>query len=80
MISQSIPRILNDRYEVREELGRGGMGAVYWARDTLLEREVAIKLISSAGVSDDQRAPLLREAQIIAKLNHPNIVQVHDAG
>ncbi len=72
--------ILNDRYRLGEELGRGGMGAVYRARDTLLEREVAIKVLSGGGLGGEPRAPLLREAQVIARLNHPNIVQVHDAG
>ncbi|MGH2621816.1 MAG: protein kinase domain-containing protein [Anaerolineales bacterium] len=80
MISQPIPKMLNDRYQLGAELGRGGMGTVHRAHDTLLEREVAIKLLSNAAVGSEQRAPLLQEAKLIAKLNHPNIVQVHDAG
>ncbi len=72
--------VLNDRYLLGAELGRGGMGAVYRSRDTLLDREVAIKLLTSGGPGGEPRAHLLREAQVIAKLNHPNIVQVHDAG
>jgi len=74
------PVILNDRYELLEELGRGGMGTVHRAHDTMLDREVAVKLLSEAGLGTEGRERMLREAQAIAKLNHPNIVQVHDAG
>lgn len=72
--------VLNDRYRLGAELGRGGMGTVHRAHDTLLEREVAIKVLRKAGSGGGPHAHLLREAQVIAKLNHPNIVQVHDAG
>ncbi|MHC4947180.1 MAG: protein kinase domain-containing protein [Planctomycetota bacterium] len=65
-------------YEVREEIGRGGMGVVYLARDARLVRDVAIKSLSPgmAG-SADRLARFRREARIIAQLNHPHIVQVH---
>ena len=56
------------------------MGTVHRAHDSLLEREVAIKVLRKAGSGGEPHAHLLREAQVIAKLNHPNIVQVHDAG
>jgi len=78
--SQAIPKILNDRYRLGEELGRGGMGTVHRAHDSLLQRDVAIKVLRKAGADGGPHAHLLREAQVIAKLNHPNIVQVHDAG
>ncbi|MGH2621503.1 MAG: protein kinase domain-containing protein, partial [Anaerolineales bacterium] len=72
--------VLSERYEFREELGRGGMGAVYRAHDKVLDRDVAVKLLSESGLGTEGRERMLREAQAIAKLNHPNIVQVHDAG
>jgi tetratricopeptide (TPR) repeat protein/predicted Ser/Thr protein kinase len=70
------------RYTVLELVGRGGMGDVYAAYDPKLDRKIALKLI----VDDDSRsetrseARLLREAQAIAKVSHPNVVTVHDAG
>ena len=80
MNSQSIPKLLHDRYELGAELGRGGMGAVYRAHDTLLDRDVAVKLLTESDLGTEGRERMLREAQAIAKLNHPNIVQVYDAG
>jgi serine/threonine protein kinase/tetratricopeptide (TPR) repeat protein len=56
------------------------MGVVYRAHDTVLEREVAVKVLSAAALDDDSQARMLREAQSAAGLNHPNIVSVHDAG
>ncbi len=80
MISQSIPKILNDRYQLGEELGRGGMGAVFRAHDTRLNRDVAVKLLPDHAYGPEGREKLLREAQAVARLNHPNIVAVYDAG
>jgi serine/threonine-protein kinase len=71
---------LGNRYEVLRELGRGGMGVVYLARDTFLEREIAVKLIKASELSVDVRARFLREARVVAKMNHPGIVAVHDIG
>ncbi|MGH2593110.1 MAG: protein kinase domain-containing protein, partial [Anaerolineae bacterium] len=71
---------LQNRYRLDAELGRGGMGVVYRARDTLLDRDVAVKVLSAAALGTEGRARLLREAQSAAQLNHPNIVGVHDAG
>jgi tetratricopeptide (TPR) repeat protein len=69
------------RYHVQRLLGRGGMGEVYLARDTDLERDVAIKFVSSAKLQDPEaRARLLREAQAAAGLDHPCICAVHEAG
>jgi serine/threonine-protein kinase len=69
------------RYEVEEEVGRGGMGIVYRAKDTILEREVAYKILP-ANLKDHPQAlrNFFREAKSAAKLNHPNIVTVYDAG
>jgi serine/threonine protein kinase len=73
------------RYLVRELLGRGGMGAVYAAHDPELDRAVAIKVIAAeakgtASTRTHARARLLREAQAMAKLAHPNVITVHDVG
>ena len=65
-------------YEITDELGRGGMGIVYQARDTKLDRTVAIKVLPSAALSsDDDRERFYREAKSAAALNHPNIAQVY---
>ena len=69
------------RYRITGKLGRGGMGIVYEAEDTLLNRRVAIKLMPKE-VSSNPEALLRfrREAQGAAKLNHPNVVAVYDIG
>jgi len=65
-------------YEVIAKLGEGGMGEVYRARDTTLNREVAIKVLSEAFAADaDRLARFTREAQTLAALNHPNIAQIY---
>jgi tetratricopeptide (TPR) repeat protein/predicted Ser/Thr protein kinase len=69
-----------DRFVVISLVGRGGMGEVYAAYDPELDRKVAIKLLRARGDSADGRARLLREAQAIAKLSHPNVVVVFDVG
>jgi ABC-type transport system substrate-binding protein/predicted Ser/Thr protein kinase len=71
---------LNARYRIDAELGRGGMGIVYRAYDDLLGRDVAVKVLNESGLGTQGRARLLREAQAAAKLNHPNIVSIHDVG
>ena len=70
------------RYLVIERLGAGGMGVVYAAYDPELDRKVAVKLLrpESAGDPEVGRARLIREAQAMAKLSHPNVVAVHDVG
>jgi serine/threonine protein kinase len=75
-----VPRLDGDRYELREELGRGGMGVVYRAVDRELQRDVAIKVVASARIDGDSAARLLREARALARLEHPGIVPVHDVG
>ncbi len=72
--------LLNDRYRIEAEVGRGGMGVVYRAWDTLLDRNVAVKLLHSSNLGTEGRARLLHEAQAAARLNHPNIITIYDAG
>ncbi len=73
-------RLINDRYRLETVLGQGGMGVVYRGYDTLLERTVAVKLLSETGLGSEGRARLLNEARAAAQLNHPNIVSIYDAG
>jgi serine/threonine protein kinase len=71
------------RYELIDVLGRGGMGVVWRARDRDLDREVALKLLDDTGdeaVRAELAQRLLREARVLARLEHPGIVPVHDAG
>jgi tetratricopeptide (TPR) repeat protein len=77
---EPIGTLLNGRYQLEAELGRGGMGVVYRAHDTLLDRPVAVKVLSAAALGTEGRAHLLREARAAAGLNHPNIVTVYDVG
>jgi serine/threonine protein kinase len=74
-------RLLNNRYELQEILGRGGMAVIYRARDLMLERPVAVKILRE----DFSRNPhfqerFRQEARAAANLSHPNIVTVHDFG
>src|SRR6516165_3504260 len=65
-------------YEVLSPLGAGGMGEVYRARDTKLNRDVAIKILPDAFLIDANRAArFTREAQVLASLNHPNIAAIY---
>ncbi len=75
------PRILNNRYELVEVLGRGGMAVVYRARDLMLERLVAVKVLREDYTDDPEFVERFRqEAKAAANLSHPNIVTVHDFG
>ena len=68
-------------YEILSAIGAGGMGEVYLATDTRLNRRVAIKVLPPQWVSNpDMKARFDREAQIIANLSHPNICTLHDVG
>ncbi|HXJ21571.1 MAG TPA: serine/threonine-protein kinase [Polyangia bacterium] len=69
-----------DRFVVLGLVGRGGMGEVYAAYDPELDRKVAIKLLRAREEVTDGKSRLLREAQAIAKLQHPNVVVVYDVG
>src|SRR5262245_53963639 len=69
------------RYVVIDVLGGGGMGVVYTAYDPELDRKVAVKLLQARmGGSSGDQAWLLREAQALARLSHPNVIAVHDVG
>lgn len=69
-----------DRYEIQEVLGRGGMGVVYAARDPVLGRTVALKLLAGSSSSPQRRGRMVREAQALAKVSHPNVVHVYEVG
>ena len=65
-------------YEITREIGRGGMGVVYLARDTKLDRDVAIKCLPDELSDDaDRLARFEREAKLLASLNHPNIATIY---
>ena len=69
------------RYQILSELGAGGMGEVWRARDTSLDREVALKVLPEAVAQDSDRlARFEREAKAVAALSHPNILEIHDFG
>lgn len=74
------PSLPGDRYVILRPLGRGGMGAVYAARDTELARDVAIKVSNAATPTSGLEERLKQEAHVLARLEHPGIVPVHDAG
>ena len=68
-------------YEVIEQLGAGGMGEVYRARDTRLGREVAIKVLAAhLASSPELKQRMEREARAVSSLNHPNICHLYDIG
>jgi len=74
------PRILGGKYEVLAELGRGGQAVVYRARDQVLGREVAVKVLESVDfVPGDSSERLLREARALAAVDDPHVVRVHEA-
>ncbi len=68
------------KYTFVKELARGGMGTVYLAEDRELNRLVAIKVLNTSDITEELRSRMIREAQIIARLEHPGIVPVHDVG
>ncbi|MDP9937761.1 serine/threonine-protein kinase [Paenarthrobacter nicotinovorans] len=77
----SSQRILNERYELGELIGRGGMADVYKGTDTLLGRTIAVKVLRADLARDPQfQARFKREAQAVAALNHPSIVAIFDTG
>ncbi len=76
---------MSNRYEILEQIGKGGLGAVYKALDTQLQREVAIKRVLSTEHASEEEveeaaSKLMAEAQTLSSLNHPNIITVFDVG
>src|SRR5580765_2778726 len=75
-----IGQTLSNRYDIRTELGRGGMGVVYRAHDPLLNREVAVKLIPPTLLSSETEQRFQREAQLVAQMDYPAVVPIYDFG
>jgi serine/threonine protein kinase len=75
-----LPELSGDRYEILGTVGRGGMGSVFVARDRELGREVAVKVLRTPVASPGAVERMAREARILARLEHPGIVPVHDVG
>jgi eukaryotic-like serine/threonine-protein kinase len=78
--ASALPDFAGTRYRLMERVGSGGMGVVYLAEDAILGRRVALKVLDFPDASGELAARLLREAHILATLEHPGIVPVHDAG
>jgi eukaryotic-like serine/threonine-protein kinase len=77
----SAPSVGGGRYRIERPLGRGGMASVYLAHDVELDRPVAVKLLAESLAGDTAfRKRFLREARLAARLSHPNVVAVYDAG
>lgn len=77
-LASRLSEALGDAYTIEGEIGRGGMGVVYRARDERLQRRVAIKVLPpELAFQDEIRQRFIREAQTAAKLSHPHIVPIH---
>ncbi|HRZ08979.1 MAG TPA: serine/threonine-protein kinase, partial [Gemmatimonadales bacterium] len=77
-LASRLGHALGDAYTIEGEIGRGGMGVVYRARDERLQRRVAIKVLPpELAFQDEIRQRFMREAQTAARLSHPNIVPIH---
>jgi len=74
------PDLEGTRYRVIERIGRGGMGSVYLAEDSELQRTVALKVMNLTDPTGDLARRMWREARIVAQLEHPGIVPIHDVG
>ncbi|MFW6022484.1 MAG: Stk1 family PASTA domain-containing Ser/Thr kinase [Halanaerobiaceae bacterium] len=76
-----IGKVLNDRYKILKELGKGGMAIVYEAQDLLLDRKIALKMLRPEYVNDHDFVKRFRhEAKAVARLSHPNVVNIFDIG
>lgn len=81
LVPVRLPRLLAGRYHIEKRLGRGGMGAVYEATDTALERKVAVKVLRDELIgSNDAAERFRREARVAASFSHNNVVTIHDFG
>jgi serine/threonine protein kinase len=78
--SSEAPDLSGTRYRLRELIARGGMGAVYAAEDEKLSRRVALKVLDAPDANAELTSRLMREARILAQLEHPGIAPVHDVG
>jgi serine/threonine protein kinase len=76
-LSLPIPNKIG-RYEIRSKLGAGGMGTVYLAHDTKLDRKVAVKILATDLVSNDRVHRFIQEAKAASALNHPNILTIYE--
>ena len=76
----NLPDLSGTRYEIVEEIAQGGMGTVYRAHDKDLQRRVALKVLRSQQLHPAAKERMLREARIVAQLEHPGIVPIHDVG
>ena len=78
-VLKSVENSIGTRYKIERELGRGGMGVVYLARDTQLDRPVALKFLGSlVDHSEEYRQRFVREARTAARISHPNIISIYD--
>jgi len=74
-----VPEVINDRYKINRELGRGGMAVVYEATDLLLDRRVALKMLKEEYASDEDFIRKIKlEARAVARISHPNVVNIYD--
>jgi len=80
LVLERLQRAVSPDYRVERELGSGGMGRVYLAHEVLLNRSVAIKVLRPELATADGAAAFLREAQILAGIQHPNVVVIHKVG
>src|SRR5712664_3735648 len=76
----NVPDLAGTRYRLLDRIARGGMGVVYTAEDENLQRRVALKVLDLPGRDGDLASRLIREARVLAALEHPGIVPVHDVG
>ena len=79
-VEMQTPDLSGSRYRALKLLGRGGMGSVWLAEDSVLHRTVALKILLTESSSADMAARLMKESVVLARLEHPGIIPVHDAG